>query len=117
MFVDRAAANLSRKFFPGGTGWLGFMMGSANGGVPTAVVFHVNVGFSQFFEKMVVDRAILHPDQGIRKQRKAQTQNRNEIRFSHFLHFLKNMLLILPFWSYFVKGVSGKNDFSKKLRG
>ncbi|MDO4856434.1 MAG: hypothetical protein Q4A17_00630 [Thermoguttaceae bacterium] len=56
---------------------------------PTAGMLCVSVNFIEFFEKMVMDRAVLHPDQGIRKQRKAQAQNRNEIWFSHFLRFLK----------------------------
>ena len=87
------------------------MAGFTNGGVPGGVVLRVEVDFIEFFEKMVVNRAVLHPDQGIRKQCKAQAQNRNEIQFSHFLRFLKTINPILPFQSHFVKGASGKNDF------
>ena len=64
---------------------------------------------------MVVDRAVLHPNQGIRKQRKAQAQNRNEIKFSHFLRFLQNVAFeFYHFGRILSRGFQKKTIFQKK---
>ena len=93
------------------------MAGFTNGGVPSGVVLRVEVNFIEIFEKMVVRRAVPHPDQGIRNQRKAQAQNRNEIQFSHFLRFLKSVKLNSTISVAFCQGGFRKKRFFKKNEG